>query len=238
MFLFGNEDTEVSKTIREMRMTTSELSLYGYWRSSAAFRLRIAFNLKNVVIDHVPVNIAPGIDEQRSEAYLALNPQGRVPAIKTIDGVANQSMAILEWIDETWPDPSFLPADKWRRLQARAFADTIACDVHPLNNLSVLRKLKQDFGASQDQIDSWYRSWITSGFKALEAGLSSGTETSAYLFGNTPGLAEICLVPQLWNARRFNVDLVPFQRLLAAEAQVMKLDAFTQALPENQPDAK
>ncbi|MEQ9316304.1 MAG: maleylacetoacetate isomerase, partial [Henriciella sp.] len=147
----------------------SELKLYDFWRSSAAYRVRIALNLKGVKFDSFPVNIAPGADEQLQVPYKALNPQMRVPAIALDDRIATQSMAILEWLDETHPEPPLLPKDPWERMEVRAFADTIACDIHPLNNLAVLARIREQFGADQDAVGEWYRSWITIGFSALES---------------------------------------------------------------------
>ena len=144
------------------------IRLYDYWRSSAAYRVRIALNLKGAAFETVPVNILPGADEQLTDQYRAVNPQMRVPAIEVGGQVAGQSLAIIEWIDETMPGPALLPKDPWQRLQARAFADVIACDIHPLNNLSPLAILRKDFGADEAQIRHWYQDWILRGFDALE----------------------------------------------------------------------
>ena len=209
----------------------STLKLYGYWRSSAAYRLRIALNLKGVDHESVAVNIAPGADEQMGAAYKALNPQMRVPSIEVEGQVAGQSMAILEWIEETWPQPPLLPSNAWTRLEVRAFADVIACDIHPLNNLSVLGKLRTDFSAGPDAIADWYRDWIIRGFTALEvqAQKHSGEK---FLFGDVPTLAEVCLVPQMYNARRFETPLGDFPRLAEIDANCRELDAFRRASPE------
>lgn len=210
----------------------SDLKLYDYWRSSASYRLRIALNLKGVSYESVPVNIFPGTDEQLGDVYRAINPQMRVPAIEVGHRIANQSMAILEWLDETWPDPAILPSDPWKKVQVRSFADVIACDIHPLNNLSVLAKLREQFGADKDSVADWYREWILRGFTALEAvAVKAGTSTT-YLFTDEPTLAEICLVPQVSNARRFDTPLAEFPRLVEIDAKCRELDAFARASPE------
>ncbi|WP_018146892.1 maleylacetoacetate isomerase [Henriciella marina] len=209
----------------------SGLKLYEYWRSSAAYRLRIALNLKGVDYTSEAVNIAPGNDEQMREGYRALNPQMRVPMIEVDGQRAGQSMAVLEWLDETYPDPPLLPEDSWTRLQVRAFADVIGCDIHPLNNLSVLKKLKDDFGADQDAVGEWYRDWILRGFTALEE-MAQAHSGAAFLFGDTPTLAEICLVPQVYNAQRYKTDLGLFPRLLEVDEACRALDAFARAAPD------
>ena len=208
------------------------LKLYEYWRSSAAYRLRIALNLKNVPYESVAINLHPDHREHLSPAYQALNPQMRVPAIEVEGEVIGQSMAILEWLDETWPDRArLLPEDPILRLKARAFAQTIASDVHPLNNPVVLSKLKQDYAATPDQVATWYRDWIEKGFAALEARYGQTSETR-FLFGDAPSLAEICLIPQIYNARRFEVPLTEFPRLVEIDALCQSLPAFAAAAPE------
>ncbi|WP_300376987.1 maleylacetoacetate isomerase [Henriciella sp.] len=209
----------------------SELKLYDYWRSSAAYRLRIAFNLKGVEFDSTVVNIAPGADEQMGAPYKSINPQMRVPSIEVDGKAASQSMAILEWIEETWPEPALLPKEPWARLQVRGFADLIACDVHPLNNLSVLGKLREGFGANKEAIAEWYRDWIVRGFTALEAQAERASGHS-FLFSDQPGIAEICLVPQMYNARRFETPLEAFPRLVEIDEKCKEIDAFRRAAPE------
>ncbi len=205
--------------------------LYTYWRSSAAYRLRIAFNLKGVDYEPVNVNIAPGADEQLGHDYRNLNPQMRVPMLEVEGRRAGQSMAILEWLEETHPEPPLLPRDPWQRLNVRAFADVIACDIHPLNNLSVLKSLRENFGADSDAVGEWYRDWILRGFTALETMAAAG-KGLAYLFGDAPTLAEVCLIPQVSNARRFDTDLSAFPRLVEIDTKCRKLDAFARAEPE------
>ncbi|WP_084418454.1 maleylacetoacetate isomerase [Henriciella litoralis] len=209
----------------------SELVLYDYWRSSAAYRLRIALNLKGVAFERKVINIAPGADEQFAESYKLVNPQMRVPSIEIDGRIGTQSMAILEWLEETFDGPALLPADPWTRLQVRSFADTIACDIHPLNNLSVLARLREHHGADADAIGDWYRDWIIRGFTALEATVSAHTDTE-YLFGDSPTLAEICLVPQVANARRFETELSAFPRLVEIDEKCRALDAFARAAPQ------
>jgi len=208
------------------------IRLYDYWRSSAAYRVRIALNLKGAAYETVPVNILPGADEQLTDQYRAVNPQMRVPAIEVGGQVAGQSLAIIEWIDETVPGPALLPKDPWQRLQARAFADVIACDIHPLNNLSPLAVLRKDFGADEAQIRHWYQDWILRGFAALES-MASELAAGPFLFGDRPGLAEIVLIPQVANARRFETDLSAFPRLVALDETCRALEPFKRAAPEN-----
>lgn len=214
----------------------SALKLYDYWRSSAAYRVRIGLNLKGVDYEAIPVNIAPGKDEQFSGAYRALNPQMRVPALETPHGVLTQSLSILVWLDQTYREPPFVPADPWLGAQVRSFALTIATDIHPLNNLSVIGRLKSQFNADDAAVASWYVHWIKAGFEALETQLAQRPETQ-FAFGETPTLADICLVPQCANARRFKFDFTAFPRLAAIDEAARAHPAFIKAAPENQKDA-
>lgn len=214
----------------------SDLVLFDYWRSSAAYRVRIALNLKGVAHESRAINILPGQDQQLSTEYLLLNPQGRVPMISTARGDVVQSMAILEWLDETYPDPPLLPADPWERAEARAFALTIACDVHPLNNLSTQRQIRAQWGADPDALREWGEFWVRRGCEVLEAQLADQPR-HRYAFGDKPSLADICLVPQLYNARRMELDLSGFPNLMRIDEAARAHPAFAAAAPERQPDA-
>ena len=213
------------------------LKLYDYWRSSAAYRVRIGLNLKGVEYEAIPVNIMPGTDEQMREPFRSLNPQMRVPALETPEGMLTQSLAILGWLDTVYKNNPFMPEDPFLAAQVRAFALTIACDIHPLNNTSVLTRIKLEFGADEDHVGEWYRHWIKLGFNALEHQARERTATS-YVFGDAPSVADIVLVPQMANARRFKTDLSPFPRLVAWDENARKHPAFIRAAPENQKDAK
>ncbi|MEO1554143.1 MAG: maleylacetoacetate isomerase [Pseudomonadota bacterium] len=206
------------------------MKLYDYWRSSACYRLRIAFNLKGLAFESEEVSLHPDVLAQNSEPYRALNPQQRVPTV-IIDGETHtQSMAILDWLEEEYPAPAFLPTASHDRLRARAFADTVACDIHPLNNSSVLKYLHESFEASPGAINDWYGTWVMRGFEALE--IHARKSNAEFLFGDQPGLAEICLIPQIYNARRFDLDLTAFPALLAIDGKCQEIAAFQAATPE------
>lgn len=207
--------------------------LHGYFRSTAAWRVRIALNLKGVAVTQVSHHLRR--NEHRAPGFLALNPQGLVPALETDDGaVLTQSLAIIEWLEETRPTPALLPADPARRARVRAFALAIACDIHPVQNLKVLQRLRA-LGIDDAQVTDWARQTIEEGLDACEALLRA--EPGPFCFGDAPTLADICLVPQLSNARRFGADL-RWPRLLAAEAAALSLPAFQAAAAERQPDAE
>lgn len=217
--------------------------LHGYFRSSAAYRVRIALNLKGLDYEQRAVDLRTGA--QRSEAFLSLNPQGMVPALEADGQILTQSPAILEWLDETHPEPALMPADATGRARVRAMAALVACDIHPLNNLRVLTELRTTFGADQAAVDAWAGRWITPGFEALEA-LTVETQSNQvqsnqvggdWLYGDAPTLADCYLIPQLYSARRFHVDLEPYPRLLAIEARALAHPAFAAAHPDRQPDA-
>lgn len=205
--------------------------LHDYWRSSAAYRVRIGLNLKGVGFESVSHDLRVG--EQRLPSYRNLAPQGLVPALENDGHVLTQSLAILEWLDETYPDPAFLPSDAAGRARVRALAYVVAMDIHPVNNLRILKALKSDFGADQDAVDAWVRRWIGEGFVALEEMAGEG----AYLSGDTPGLADICLVPQWYNAERFALDTAPYPKLAAVVAQANDHPAFAAAHPSRHPHA-
>jgi maleylpyruvate isomerase len=210
------------------------VKLHGYFRSSAAYRVRIALNLKGVPFEQAAHHLRKG--EQRAPDYLAINPQGLVPTLVTDDGVAlTQSLAIIEWLDETFPNPPLLPREPLRRARVRAFALAIACDVHPVQNLKVLTRLRS-LGFAEETVNAWAH-WVNEeGLAACEQLVAR--EPGPFCFGAAPTLADICLVPQLGNARRFKVDVERFARLLEAEAAAAALPAFVAARPENQPDAE
>jgi maleylacetoacetate isomerase len=210
--------------------------LHGYFRSSAAYRVRIALNIKKLSYDIVPVHLIRGGGEQHQSQFRALNPQALVPVLEDGGHVLTQSLAILEYLEETHPKPALLPADAAGRARVRALALQVACEIHPLNNLRVLRYLTQELGLDETARDRWYRHWIAIGFDAFEASLSSG-ESGRFCHGDAPGLADVCLVPQLFNARRFDCDLSAYPHMLAVEAACVALPAFAAAHPARQPDA-
>ena len=211
------------------------MTLYGYFRSSAAYRLRIALNLKGLSPELVSIHLQKEGGLNRKPDFRAINPQMRVPVLKLDSGeVLIQSLAIIEYLDELHPQPPLLPRDPLARAKVRALAQVIACDIHPLNNTAPLRYLKHQLGQEQAKIDAWYHHWILEGFEAIEALLGPGP----YSFGSEVTLADVCLVPQVANARRFKVPLDKFPKIVAADAACNKLAAFEKARPENQPDAE
>jgi len=213
------------------------MKLYDYFRSSAAYRVRIALNLKGVAPERASVHLRRGA--QRADEYLAMNPQGLVPSIVTDEGdVLTQSLAIIEWLEESYPRPTLLPADAAGRARVRSLALAIACDIHPLNNLRVLLYLKNTLGVADEQKDAWYKYWIDVGLEALETRLAREAATGRFCHGDAPTLADICLVPQLANARRMKVDVAPFPTLTRIETTCNALTAFADAAPARQPDAE
>ena len=209
--------------------------LHGYWRSSAAYRVRIGLELKGLAYDQAPRDLRR--DEQKTAAYHALNPQELVPALQVGDRVLTQSPAILEWLEETHPAPPLLPRGADDRALVRAMAALIACDIHPLNNLRVLKSLRGDFGADQAAVDAWAGRWIRPGFEALETTVGAGGGNGGWCFGDAPTLADAYLVPQIYSARRLGVALDASPRLLAIEVHALAHPAFQRAHPDRQPDA-
>ncbi|RMH93348.1 maleylacetoacetate isomerase [Lysobacter pythonis] len=218
-------------------MSTDAITLYSYWRSSAAYRVRIGLNLKQIPCSIAPVHLLRGGGEQHGEAYRTMNPQQLVPTLVHGRRRITQSLAILEYLDEIHPEPALLPVDAGGRARVRALSMLVACDIHPLNNLRVLRYLKYEVGMEQPAGDAWMRHWMHEGFAAMEAMLAASSETGAFCHGDAPTIADCCLVPQLYNARRFDVDLAPYPLLTHIEANCLALPAFKTARPENQPDA-
>ena len=212
--------------------------LYGYFRSSAAFRARIALNLKGLEYEQAIIHLVKNGGEQFAPAYRALNPQALVPVLQDADLTLTQSLAIIEYLDEVYPEPALLPATAAQRARVRSIALMIACEIHPLNNLRVLRYLVKDLKLTEAQKDEWYRHWVVSGLEPLETRLANDPATGLCCHGDVPGLADICLVPQLANARRFNIALDAFPTLLRIEQNCMALKPFQDAAPSAQPDAE
>ncbi|MGC2854342.1 maleylacetoacetate isomerase [Novispirillum sp. DQ9] len=213
------------------------MKLYSYWRSSTSYRARIALNLKGLDYEIVPVHLLRDGGEHRKADYMALNPQGILPTL--VDGatVLTQSLAIVEYIDETHPTPPLLPADAAGRARVRAFSQAVACEIHPLTNLRVLKHLTGVLGHSEDDKLAWYRHWTAEGLRALEEMVAGHPATGTFVHGDAPTLADLCLVPQMYNARRFSIDLTPYPTLVRIDEACRALPAFAQAAPEAQPDA-
>lgn len=207
------------------------LVLHGYWRSGAAYRTRIALNLKGLDYEQAAIDLRTGL--QRSEAFRALNPQGLVPALEADGEVITQSLAILEWLEETHPAPPLLPSGALDRARVRAMAAVVCCDIHPLNNLRVLTSLRQDLKAEEAAVSAWIGRWIAQGFEALEAMVGD----QGWCQGAAPTLADCCLIPQIYGAERFSVDLTPYPRIRAIGARAAEHPAFAAAHPSQQPDA-
>lgn len=209
------------------------MKLYGYFRSSASYRVRIGLNLKGLPAEQAPVNLLR--DEQKSAAYTAVNPQQLVPALAVDGAVLTQSLAILEYLEDTHPSPALLPKDAAGRARVRALALAVACEMHPVNNVGVLRYLTDTLGVSEAQKTAWYHHWLGKGFSALEAMLAHGA--GRFCHGDAPGMADCCLVPQVFNARRFEFDLSPYPTVLRIDAACAELPAFQAAHPSRQADA-
>ena len=211
------------------------MKLYTYFRSSAAFRVRIALNLKAIDYESVPVDLRPAAHRQQD--YLALNPQGLVPTLDDGGAVISQSLAVIEYLEESHPSPALLPRSPLDRARVRSMALAVACDIHPLNNLRVLSYLRSPLGLDEEAVKAWYRHWIAAGFRALEEEARRVSGDGRHMFGTEVTLADVCLVPQVFNARRFKCDLEPFPTLRQISAHLETLSAFARAAPGAQPDA-
>jgi maleylpyruvate isomerase len=211
------------------------MKLYTFFRSGTSHRLRIALNLKNLKVDHIPVDLRT--EEHLTAEYKAIHPQGFVPALKTSDQLLIQSPAILEWLEETYPNPALLPKDPFDRAHVRAIAALIGCDIHPLNNRRVLEHLRKSLVIDEDEINSWCQKWITNGFDALEAILMPTFNPGQFCFGASPTLADVYLVPQVESAKRFKVNLNQWPVIKAIDEKCLTLEAFSSAAPAVQPDA-
>lgn len=214
------------------------MQLYSYFRSSAAYRVRIALNLKNLGYEYLPVHLLRSGGEQLAAAYRELNPDGLVPTLVDGDAVLQQSLAIVEYLEETHPASPLLPRAPADRAYVRAVALQIACEIHPLNNLRVLRYLVHELGVSEDAKNGWYRHWIESGFASIEKRLAADPRTGSFVFGDAPTLADVCLAPQVFNAQRFEVDMAPYPTIARIYDEANRLDAFARAAPAAQPDAE
>lgn len=212
------------------------MKLHGYFRSSAAYRVRIALNLKGIAAEHAYVHLAQG--QHRTPGFAAVNPQRLVPVLEDGDIRVIQSLAILEYLEETRPEPPLLPADAAGRARVRSLAQIVACEIHPLNNLRVLNYLTGTLGANEDAKLAWYRHWIAEGLTAFEALLATDARTGDFCHGDTPGMADVCLVPQLFNARRFDAPLEVYPTILRIERSCEALPAFRAAAPGRQPDSE
>jgi maleylpyruvate isomerase len=213
------------------------MRLYSFFRSSASYRVRIGLNLKGLTTDYVPINLRKGDGEQYETGYRTVNAQALVPSLEDGPRVLTQSLAILEYLDETHPTPPLLPRTPGERARVRSLALAVACEIHPVNNTRVVAYLKNKLGLSQEAQDEWYRHWIVTGLTALETRLSTEPETGRFCHGDTPGLADCVLIPQLYNARRVHKDLSDYPTLARIEKACLSLEAFQQAAPEKQPDA-
>ncbi|MBV6657412.1 MAG: maleylacetoacetate isomerase [Devosiaceae bacterium] len=211
------------------------LHLHGFFRSSTSFRVRVALNLKGLAYDQSTYVLRMG--EQRGDAYLSINPQGLVPTLDSPQGPISQSLAIIEWLDETYQKPALLPEDAWGRARVRSLAHMVALDVHPINNLRVLFYIRDEFGADDDAQATWFKHWANLAFEALETRLAKEPETGVFCQGDTVTLADICLAGQVVNNRRFGVDLAPYPTIQRIFNACMALPEFQDAMPDNQPDA-
>jgi maleylacetoacetate isomerase len=214
------------------------MKLYSFFRSSASYRVRIALNLKGLAYEQIPIHLRRGGGEHLSATYKAVNPQALVPALEDNGRILTQSLAIMEYLEECYPKPPLLPADPADRALVRSMALIVACEIHPIQNLRVLVYLKNSLQQSDDDLNRWARHWIDLGLSALHQTVAAGPNQGKFCFGDTPTLADICLVPQLANARRFGCDLAVYPKLLQIETACNALPAFTDAAPARQPDAE
>lgn len=211
--------------------------LYSYWRSTAAYRVRLALNLKGIAYETVSVSLLPGQAEHRHDDYRSRNPQMLVPFLEEGEFGVGQSQAIFEYLEETSPATPLLPDSARQRAAVRSFCNSICCDIHPLNNLRVLMYLKEELGVSDEQRDTWYANWIHEGFRSAEIAAAEYADNGPFVFGEVISLADCCLIPQIYNARRFKVSLDDYPRLVAIDAHCSDLPEFVAALPEKQADA-
>ncbi|WP_439148768.1 maleylacetoacetate isomerase [Sulfitobacter sp.] len=213
----------------------TDLALHNYFRSSTSVRVRAALNLKGLSFDYIPLSLLKG--EQASADHLALNPSGLVPTLVTPHGPLPQSLAIIEWLDEVYPEPALLPADPWGRARVRSLAHIVALDIHPVNNLRILKHLEAEYGVDAEGKAQWFRKWASAGLAALEQRLTADPETGAFCHGDTVGLADLCLYAQVLNNVRFDVDMTSYPTLRRIHANCMEIPALQDAIPANQPDA-
>ncbi len=213
----------------------SDLALHNYFRSSTSVRVRAALNLKGLAYDYVPLSLLKG--EQAHAEHIALNPSGLVPTLVTPQGPLPQSLAILEWLDEVHPEPPLLPSDAWGRARVRSLAHIVALDIHPLNNLRILKHLEAEYGVDAAGKAAWFRKWAEAGMAALEARLASESETGAFCHGDAVGLADLCLYAQVLNNARFDVDMSAYPTISRIHENCMNVKALADAVPANQPDA-
>ncbi len=211
------------------------MKLYTFFRSSAAFRVRIALNCKGIPYEALPISLPKG--EHKLAPYLTLHPQGLVPALEDGGKIYVQSLAMMEYLEETRPQPPLLPANADDRAYVRALAQVIACEIHPLNNLRTLRYVKKSYGLDEEGVNAWYRHWIAAGLAGLEAFVAGANKSGRYCYRDQVTIADCCLVPQVFNAQRYQCDLAPYPAVMAIFAECMKLDAFIDAQPSRQPDA-
>ncbi|HSN00493.1 MAG TPA: maleylacetoacetate isomerase [Rudaea sp.] len=219
-------------------MAAERLKLYGYWRSSAAYRVRIALNLKGLPYEIVPVHLTENGGAQHADAFHKINPQELIPVLVDGERIVRQSLAIIEYLEEAYDGSvKLLPTTVRERARVRGLAQIVACDIHPLGNLRVLQYLEREFNTPQVERERWAQHWIHEGFMAFESLLAENPSTGLFCEGDEPTMADICLVPQVYNARRWSVDMAPFPTITRIDAECAKLPAFANARPENQPDA-